>query len=491
MAVKNKLVEAAPETDLINGNDDMDLTGNCLPEIALYCKDITAGNGAVSDCLSDQIDEAESPDKPDGDVSVSDACREDVYQYKIARNSNINKNIPLAKACKVDADKLCNITWFFGYKAGQVIGCLREASDRLAPACKKEIAKNQKDGAVDFRADALLHEACQTDATKLCADVKAGGGRVQACLRDKRSQLEWVCEEQLFRQEVENSDDLRLSVRLFKKCLPDKKRFCSDVAPGAAKAKDCLEEHRTDSAFTADCKGEMDAMIQRRVRDFRLDSRLRSSCESDIYTMCAFFGDLDSMEGEDASVIRCLQDYTSEIKNVACKQQVIKYQQLAAEDIRFDAPLADACFADRQKLCAAVPPGSARVIRCLTTQRDKLSPSCRAVMFDEEVRFSVNIDFQFPMKSSCKAELETYCKDIPHGEARAIRCLQDNKSKKDFGKECRESVKVYEGESASDYRLNYRLSQACKGDIAAQCRMCAAHRMGRCMRFLPTLHYPS
>lgn len=58
----------------------------------------------------------------------------------------------------------------------------REASDRLAPACKKEIAKNQKDGAVDFRSDALLHEACQTDATKLCADVKNGGGRVQACL---------------------------------------------------------------------------------------------------------------------------------------------------------------------------------------------------------------------------------------------------------------------------------------------------------------------
>lgn len=28
-------------------------------------------------------------------VSVSDACREEVYQYKIARNANINMNIPL------------------------------------------------------------------------------------------------------------------------------------------------------------------------------------------------------------------------------------------------------------------------------------------------------------------------------------------------------------------------------------------------------------
>lgn len=42
--------------------------------------------------------------------------------------------------------------------------------------------------------------------------------------RDKRMQLTWACEEQLFRQEMENADDIRLSVRLFSKCLPDKKK---------------------------------------------------------------------------------------------------------------------------------------------------------------------------------------------------------------------------------------------------------------------------
>ncbi len=93
---------------------------------------------------------------PDGAATedipvISDECREEVYQFKISRNANINKNIPLgergggrdgrdarrlargarhvlltlppgapalvvraAKACKVDAEKLCNTTWFFG-----------------------------------------------------------------------------------------------------------------------------------------------------------------------------------------------------------------------------------------------------------------------------------------------------------------------------------------------------------------------------------------
>ncbi len=31
-------------------------------------------------------------------------------------------------------------------------------------------------------------------------------------------------------------------------------------------------------------------MIVARVRDFRLDTRLRTACEDDIYAMCAYFG---------------------------------------------------------------------------------------------------------------------------------------------------------------------------------------------------------
>jgi Golgi apparatus protein 1 len=65
--------------------------------------------------------------------------------------------------------------------------------------------------------------------------------------------------------------------------------------------------------------------------------------------------------------------------------------------------------------------GDARVIRCLQTQREKLSSHCRAEMFNEEVRFSENIDFQYPMKQACLREIDRYCKDVPHGQARVIR----------------------------------------------------------------------
>lgn len=149
-----------------------------------------------------------------------------MYQFKISRNKNINKNIPLAKRCKKDADKFCNVTWFFGYKSGQVISCLRDVKKQVSKGCKQQLFKIQLDGAKDFRADPNLYEACKDDAVAQCKGIKNGGGRIQGCLRDKRMSLTWACEEQLFRQEMENADDIRLSVRLFAKCLPDKRKFC-------------------------------------------------------------------------------------------------------------------------------------------------------------------------------------------------------------------------------------------------------------------------
>ena len=51
--------------------------------------------------------------------------------------------------------------------------------------------------------------------------------------RDHSGQVSFECQEELFRQEVENADDIRLSQRLVKKCMAEKKKFCNDVKPGA------------------------------------------------------------------------------------------------------------------------------------------------------------------------------------------------------------------------------------------------------------------
>jgi hypothetical protein len=99
-----------------------------------------------------------------------------------------------------------------------------------------------------------------------------------------------------------------------------------------------------------------------------------------------------------------------------------------------------------------------------------LSSTCRATLFDMETRFSENIDFQFPMKKACAKEIELFCPKVPHGNARVIRCLQENKGKKDFSRPCLNEVLSYEQRAASDYRLNHRLAVMCRPDIENVCQ---------------------
>ncbi len=54
----------------------------------------------------------------------------------------------------------------------------------------------------------------------------------------------------------------------------------------------------------------------------------------------------------------CAQDYRDELATPECKSQVHKLSERASQDIRFDEPLADACYEDRNKLCDGVQPAS-------------------------------------------------------------------------------------------------------------------------------------
>ena len=72
-------------------------------------------------------------------------------------------------------------------------------------------------------------------------------------------------------------------------------------------------------------------------------------------------------------------------------------------------------------------------------------------------------------------ELVRFCKDVPHQDARAIRCLQDNFSKPQFSGECRTEVALYEQRLGNDYRFVFtpcktaRFFQSAVGCIGRTC----------------------
>jgi golgi apparatus protein 1 len=284
--------------------------------------------------------------------------------------------------------------------------------------------------------------------------------------KSKRTELQLNCEEELFRQEVENADDIRLDLKLFRACRGDQQRYCKDIAYGSSRVKDCLEEHLKDSKFSVECKTEFVAMMERRAGDFRLDAELRESCADDINKVCAYQEEgKERTESEDAKVITCLVNSKDDLQGKACKAAVHKVIQRQSSDIRMDQPLAAACDEDRALLCGGHMPGSASVIRCLQDKRQELNSKCSAQLFDLEKRLAEDIDFQFPLKTICASELKTLCTKVKKGSARVIRCLHRNVDSRDMSDDCRKEVRRSMNRMSQDYRLNFRLAKSCKDEV--------------------------
>ena len=87
------------------------------------------------------------------------------------------------RACKADAEKLCKGILPGG---GRIAACLKSHENDLSDECKAA-AHEWKEAAN------RIVESCKEDVDKLCKGVKAGGGRIQRCLRKHRADLSEKC----------------------------------------------------------------------------------------------------------------------------------------------------------------------------------------------------------------------------------------------------------------------------------------------------------
>eukprot|EP00892_Ulva_mutabilis_P008395 jgi/Ulvmu1/5928/UM026_0050.1 len=466
--VVSDVVKEAPGAPLQNGDGDIATTGACESDVDALCADVPPGEGRLATCIATRM-----RDENRGNVSgrkVAQPCREELRQYYADRAKNINLNLGLAVACKQDVSKLCKDQGDKG--EGAILACLRRNRSKLSKSCQVKVLKAMVSAAMDFRADPQLARKCSDDAKRVCEDVPYGQGRVQGCLRDNLAGLSPDCAMELFRQEIENSDDIRLSLRLYKACQADKKRFCDDISYGASRIKDCLEEHRLEPKFSSECRVEIDNMMRRRAGHYELDPELTRACAIDINKTCSYPAP-DGHNGENdvhsGRVSMCLMDHHEDLQVQECRDAVHRVLKRASQDIRFDEKLAQACKEDKKEHCSDVDPGSARVIRCLQDSRAELSETCRPVLFDYERTLAEDIDFQYPMQQSCAQEIKILCEDVKHGYARVIRCLQQKIDSDDMGNECRKEVRRNMHHMAQDYRLNVRLKRACSVDVDVLC----------------------
>jgi hypothetical protein len=99
------------------------------------------------------------------------------------------------RVCAADAKKFCSEVRPGG---GRVYKCLTDHNADLAPACRDRLA------AAKARWDEFS-AACKDDAGKYCKGIPAGSGRVLSCLKGREADLAPACKAEFARAQKERA----------------------------------------------------------------------------------------------------------------------------------------------------------------------------------------------------------------------------------------------------------------------------------------------
>jgi hypothetical protein len=82
------------------------------------------------------------------------------------------------------------------------------------------------------------------------------------------------------------------------------------------------------------------------------------------------------------------------------------------------------CRADMEKLCAGIEPGGGRMKDCLRQHAGQLSPGCRKTLRKLAKAAQENGGMQWV--HACRDDIGTMCKGVDPGGGRIVACLQSH-----------------------------------------------------------------
>jgi len=103
-------------------------------------------------------------------------------------------------------------------------------------------------GIVMASSQAWAGPPCAADIQKLCSNVPAGQGAIQACLKSHEADLSADCKKHV-------GDVRKRGQQLAARCVWDIERFCSETPPGGGRILACLQQNADD--LSPECKAQI------------------------------------------------------------------------------------------------------------------------------------------------------------------------------------------------------------------------------------------
>ena len=101
--------------------------------------------------------------------------------------------------------------------------------------------------------------------------------------------------------------------------------------------------------------------------------------------------------------------------------------------------VAKGCKAEVESYCKDVTPGDGRVLACLFSHGDKLSGQCEYALYDAAAQLERAVAALAYVANECDDDLIKHCGDVAAGEGRLLNCLEKNDKK--ISQRCKTALK--------------------------------------------------
>jgi len=101
--------------------------------------------------------------------------------------------------------------------------------------------------------------------------------------------------------------------------------------------------------------------------------------------------------------------------------------------------VADGCKAELDSYCKDVTPGEGRILACLFAHQDKLSGKCEYALYDAAVQLERAVAALAYVVNECADDLDNHCSTVEAGDGRLLECIEKNDKK--VSARCKDALK--------------------------------------------------
>ncbi|KAL3684822.1 hypothetical protein R1sor_002844 [Riccia sorocarpa] len=219
--------------------------------------------------------------------------------------------------------------------------------------------------------------------------------------------------------------------------------------------------HPSGREVAADCKLEIRTLKINSYKDLTLNKKIETACGKDIQKTCSEF------LGE-GGVLGCLRA-NKEALSENCQNEVFKAEADAANDFQMDPLLYEKCSKDARAYCTDVSPTGGRIQACLRARTTKLTYPCKAELFRQEQENAGDFRLNVELYKACENDKQKFCANVRPGNARIKDCLENSRLDPEFSQTCKDEVDKMLARRSEDFRLDPILRESCQSDIHEVC----------------------